>query len=315
MRKSVKIGAIAIALAVFVAIGTCAMYKVYMHFEYKVSALQERVESVGNSVDRFFYYTSNYPLEIDHYDFDYSWLENDEPVLIAHALGGIDGFTYTNSREALELSYEKGHRVFEADMQMIDGDVVLLHDLESTMEACGFENADFSSEEFLNSRIFDAYTPMRLADVLGFMAEHPDAYLLTDTKYDTQPYRSYIISAIVAEIMEYDPSLLDRVIVQIYNEPMLKSIMDIYPFKSVIYTLYMTPDDNERVRAFCAQSGIKAVTMSQGRCTEDFVASLEAIGIFSLVHTINDLRQAGQYIDIGVSGIYTDFLTPEELSK
>ena len=44
-------------------------------------------------------------------------LELPDGVLVAHALGGVDGQTYTNSVEAFEKSYRDGLRWFEVDLQ------------------------------------------------------------------------------------------------------------------------------------------------------------------------------------------------------
>ncbi len=53
------------------------------------------------------------------------------PVLVAHAGGGIDGQTYTNSLEAMDLSYSLGHRVIEVDFcWSSDGRLVLMHEWE-----------------------------------------------------------------------------------------------------------------------------------------------------------------------------------------
>lgn len=47
---------------------------------------------------------------------------------IAHALGGIDGQTYTNSKEAIENSYNKGVRLFEVDVKLTsDNKLVCVH--------------------------------------------------------------------------------------------------------------------------------------------------------------------------------------------
>jgi len=37
------------------------------------------------------------------------------PIIIAHAAGAVNGRTYTNSLEAFEYNYAKGHRFFEVD--------------------------------------------------------------------------------------------------------------------------------------------------------------------------------------------------------
>lgn len=38
-----------------------------------------------------------------------------KPLMIAHAGGGINGLSYSNSIEALDLNYDKGFRIFELD--------------------------------------------------------------------------------------------------------------------------------------------------------------------------------------------------------
>ena len=49
--------------------------------------------------------------------------------LIAHAFGGIDDKTYTNSLEAFQTNYDKGFRVFEVDLILTsDGGLAARHD-------------------------------------------------------------------------------------------------------------------------------------------------------------------------------------------
>ncbi len=42
-------------------------------------------------------------------------LSQAQPLMIAHAGGGINEHNYSNSLEALEYSYNKGFRAFEMD--------------------------------------------------------------------------------------------------------------------------------------------------------------------------------------------------------
>ena len=55
------------------------------------------------------------------------WYDSDD--LVMHALGSIDGIPNTNSREALENSYQQGNRLLECDMIMTsDWELVACHD-------------------------------------------------------------------------------------------------------------------------------------------------------------------------------------------
>ena len=47
---------------------------------------------------------------------------------MAHALGGINGQAYTNSKEAIENSYKKGMKLFEVDIKLTsDEKLVCVH--------------------------------------------------------------------------------------------------------------------------------------------------------------------------------------------
>ena len=51
---------------------------------------------------------------------------------MAHAGGGINGATYTNSIAAMNLNYSKGFRYFEIDFNTTsDANIVCVHDWKS----------------------------------------------------------------------------------------------------------------------------------------------------------------------------------------
>lgn len=315
MKKTILKSALALLLCVAMLLAVFAVYVIYKKFQTSNYRINEKLDTITGAIGSLLWNANNYPVNADHYDFDYSWVQQGQPMLIAHGLGGVDGLDCTNSLEALELAYAKGFKVFEVDFQMVDGELLLLNNLEMGAEMCGFDSEDFKSGDFLESSLYGEYTPMTWRDLLAFMAEHPDVSVITDTKYNEQPYMSYVIAALAAEAIEIDEDLLDRVVVQVYSQRMLDVVMDIYPFKSVIYTLYMSLDSNERVKAFCAKSGVKAVTMPLSRCDGEFLASLDAMGISSFTHTVNDPQQAVLLLESGIKGLYTDFLAPEDMAS
>lgn len=281
------------------------------HIQESTSYIHDSINNIQNSI--YYFRDCKYP-GTDRYSFDYSWM--DENCLIAHGFGGIDGSQYTNSREALEQSYDKGYRVFECDFQIIDHHIVMMHG-NMDEELFQTSTAGMTYDEFMKLKIYGKYTVMDLEDVMEFMSEHEDAYLMTDSKYTDDAESAYAISSLVLEAKKVDPSILDRVIIQIYDQQMLDSIMKIYPFNSVVYTLYTSLDSNDQVLNFCAASGIGAVTMPYKRADTDdeFVNQLDAIGVRSLVHTLNDKAEMEHFFDIGVDMIYTDFAEPAEFAK
>ncbi|MFD1738953.1 phosphatidylinositol-specific phospholipase C/glycerophosphodiester phosphodiesterase family protein [Bacillus salitolerans] len=248
----------------------------------------------------------------------YSWVN--PKLLIAHAMGGIDEKTYTNSLEAFKQNYEKGYRVFEVDLIVTsDAKVVARHDWSlhsyEKLEQNHPRKLSFGplhSEEFQDLKIHSQYTPLSFEDIVQLMTEYDDIYLVTDTK-GTHPYEiKNVFRQIVDASVKTDPTILERIIPQIYNEMMYYVIQDVYPFQDIIYTLYKTNASDERVLQFCLDNKIKAVTMSKSRYSKEFAEQLSSNHIYTFVHTINNKEKSMEYFKSGVTGLYSDFLTPEQ---
>ena len=248
------------------------------------------------------------------YSFNYDWVRNGQ--LVAHALGGIDDKTYTNSEEALVLNYERGFRVFEADFQLTkEGQLVLCHDWSQYRSIAGAPESGepMTYEEYKSQVIMGRYTPLTCEALMDLMSEYPDMYLITDTKDSNEIVVKAQMSQLVWHAGKKDPKILDRIIIQLYSEEMLKYVMDVYPFSSVLITLYQFGHTDEEVIDYCLSNNIKVVTIPESRMTPGFVSRLNEAGLCSFIHTINDTGRAGELLGTGVSGIYTDFISIEDL--
>lgn len=245
--------------------------------------------------------------------------------MVAHALGGINGMTYTNTYEAFIANYEKGFRIFEADLLLSSDDqLIARHEWgESFTKMMGQQDelepdrhsAIFSHEEFKAAKIMGQYEPLDWDDILGLMELYPDVYFVTDTKQSKPEEIQRIFTQIVAKAKAKDPALLDRIVPQIYNRPMLEPLKEIYPFPSVIFTLYQTNDTDEEVVQFAKEAGITAITMSEQRANSRLISALNRIGVVSYVHTINDPKKMTAFKMMGAYGFYTDFLTEDDVAK
>ena len=245
----------------------------------------------------------------DPWTFDYTWAE--ETPYITHALGEIDGYTYTNSLEAFEYNYEEGCRVFEVDLVLTDEDyrLVASHGESNWREMTGADaSVSFNSDHFLEYPLYGQYTPLTGEDVLRLMAKYPDIYIITDTKETEKAKVLMEFYQLVSLAEGIDATVLDRLIPQIYSEEMLQWIMEIYPFRSVIYTLYQTRWTADTLLCFCHESGIRYVTMPDSRFSVDTLRKLDTMGIRVAVHTVDDRDRADELLDAGVTGIYTDTL-------
>lgn len=255
------------------------------------------------------------------YEFDYSWATY---PYIAHAFGGILGNSYTNSREAFLLNYQLGHRLFEVDFDVTtDNRTVLAHDADGwrtnavvkadsdVQIAANPDPTAFTYDNFMSSLWYDKYHPLDIDALFQLLQEYPDIYIITGTKYFDEEHVSLQFSEFVNTAKNYDEGILNRFIPQIYHQEMLDMIMNIYPWKSVIYTLYSDPDwTPENVLEFATDSGVKFITMWGSLVEQGTLDLWKTAEIKVAAHTINNLTQANRLRSLGVSIIYTDFLLP-----
>lgn len=233
------------------------------------------------------------------------------PPLIAHAGGGLRGeasnITYANTLEALQQNYSLGHRVFEFDFQLTsDGDLAAVHD----GHVDGDESGIFFTAAEWKQYAAAGGTPLLIEDILHQMMINQDMFLVTDTKGTDVA----ALALIHDKAQALDPALLKRIIPQIYAISMYEPLVQIYPFESIIYTTYASPDSNEGIVDFVSSTEQIAVitTPGTGRIDDGLLELAVANNINVYVHTINDYTQLTSYFSWGVYGLYTDFLLPAD---
>ena len=154
------------------------------------------------------------------------------------------------------------------------------------------------------------------------MERHSDMWVVTDFKdsEDELIRRDFEIMVSTAQELNLE-SVLDRIVVQIYNEDMYDIVKDIYPFQSWIYTLYKnvyfggnSNTFREYVR-FCYSNGIKNITMWKNLARPELIKIADEYGIMVYVHTEDDIENAKKLMELGVSGIYTNILTSDKFEE
>ena len=272
-----------------------------------LSFAMDKYHYLRETIDRIDQNTND---QVTQYDFDYSWM--DQNVLVAHAFGGKGTKVYTNALEAFEYNYELGHRVFEVDFDLTNDDVtVCSHDEEYWRYISGNEGTEteYTYENFKNTPLFTDYTPMDYKDLVDLLCEYPDIYIITDTKYadELSVYKQF--TQITDYAKEKDETVLDRLIPQIYTKEMLDYVMNVYPFRSMIFTLYQISWDSEDIAKYCIRSGVRCITVSESLIDDELVSLWKSMGLRIAIHTVNDSEQAKQFLS---DGIYTDFLEPAD---
>ncbi len=247
----------------------------------------------------------------------YAWTEN---RLVAHALGGINGVTNTNTIEAMKESYRNNFKLFEVDLlPTADGSLVASHSFYELLASKygtpipGQYSVEIpSSEEFLSFNVKGMYKPMDLKQLVSIMSANPDIYMITDTKITDAVQAQSQFKEIVRVCKEIDESVLSRIIPQIYNEQMYDVLMNEYPFKSIVYTLYATSSTNQQALQFVTSKGMKVVVIPPERLNEEDLKLFNSYGIKVYTHTINDQEEMKRYLNMGVYGFYTDFISPSQ---
>jgi glycerophosphoryl diester phosphodiesterase len=228
---------------------------------------------------------------------------------VAHAMGGIDGRLYTNTREAFHRNYARGFRVFEIDLALTtDSALVLAHDWY-TGSRQGFVGRPTLAA--FRRPVYGGLTPLTAGQALHLLREHPDARFVLDPKDGN----AALLPALIREARAIDPTLLDRLVPQVLTLEDLRSTLRLYPWPSVIWTLYASRADDEEVYRDASRSGVGVVTISEARFSVGLVQALRRAGIRVYVHTVNSEPQVALYREWGATGVYTDFLPPDSVCR
>lgn len=236
------------------------------------------------------------------------WYETNR--LIYHAAGEIGGFTYTNSREAIENRLEQGNMLLEIDFLFTsDGHLVCLHEWQNLQGLPG----PCTLERFLSLKIYQRYTTITAAELIEYMRLYPDMYLIVDTKEDD-------CSAVVAELLrlcEYDTAVADRFVIQLYDRGIRAQMQALYPFEdsNFLFTTYKFGTEKiSEIVALCREENITVITVPYGAWDKATVQMMNEAGFILFEHTLNYTTMTDNAMGRGVYGFYTDSLQEADLN-
>jgi len=231
--------------------------------------------------------------------------DGNHPQLVAHGGGAVYGYRLTNSLEALDSSYANGFRFFELDFQRGagSGDILLLHDWESMARRLLGREGVMSREDFLSSPALADLTLLDLDALLDWLGKHPGCAVITDIK-------SADNLAMLAEIRQRAGELSACFIPQAYSFEEAESLLA-DDWDRVILTLYRISVSAADLADYLNSHDLWAVTMSAERINDDLADAVTGSGTALYCHAVNTLDFVDAWRGKGLTGIYTDYFTPD----
>jgi glycerophosphoryl diester phosphodiesterase len=160
---------------------------------------------------------------------------------VAHAMGSINGQSYSNSLEAFQRNLG-GFRVFECDnLLLADGTALVAHDgLEASYGLDKpFKEATWA--DLAGHRFQGRLTILRSQDVLRLLADHPGVYMIPGPKWARpEIYRAYVRQAAAMGRLD----LLERVMPHVEDQAELDALRAYYPLRNYVLALYHTQAHN-----------------------------------------------------------------------
>lgn len=215
--------------------------------------------------------------------------------LIAHAGGAIDGYIYTNSKEALMNALDKGFKYIELDLyETIDSNVVCLHSLEDYKIMTSTDSEIIDTNTFLSHRLYGKYTPMTLNDAIKIWEEHPFCFV-TDKISDPKVLNRYFRKN------------RDKVIVEAFT------LDDYFKLKVAGYKPMLTSDGSIKGMIWLiitnwTNSKISGVVTCH--VCDLLLRIYKNMGVEVMLYTVNEESYLKSHIGKDIDVVYTDFIYP-----
>lgn len=219
---------------------------------------------------------------------------------IAHAGGGYNGISYTNSLEALEAN-KNDFNLFEIDLAFTsDEKLVCSHDWDHyPKQIFGFDIGKVPSyEDFtILAQQNKRFTNCTLESLIKWLDDNPHASVVTDVKKQNIKALEYIAKNFSNHTFRFIP--------QIYNLQEYQPVLEM-GFEKIILTIYGWQAPEAEIVAQVKGKKLFAITVPDYRAP--YIGKpLKDIGYRVYTHTVNTKETKDLMRWFGVDEIYTDF--------
>lgn len=237
--------------------------------------------------------------------------------LMAHAFGGMDGTTYHNTAEAFEHGKKEGYQSFEIDLSYTEDDrLVLCHGwTENNCKCTGVsykpEFAHMTYEQAMQIPIH-GHSIMDARQFYEKVKNEP-AYTFEIDFHNIKKGNEKRVAAMLEDFRQ-DEGLLDRLLMQVYSQPMYEQIDSVYHFANYMYLVGLNIDKLDSILTYCLDHGICSVAMRTNFVTKENVRKVHDAGLYAFCYTVSDDAVYANYLfQLGVDMICTDFVTEKAL--
>ena len=228
--------------------------------------------------------------------------------MIAHAGGTFNKMDHTNSKEAVDnylmSTVDDEIRVIELDFDYTSDDKLVCSHLYSDK---GFKEVP-TYEEYMSYNK-DGYTTMDINDVIKYMEDNKNLYIMVDTKVENHTDKT-IVDIAKDMINNMNDELINRLIFQLYIPNQKKEMIKLYNFKeeNLVLSLYKGyPMINETLRD-AYKYNFSVILFNKKFFKDDELQRLVNKNFVTVVYTVNKQTDKDNLINKGVSIFITDNL-------
>ena len=228
--------------------------------------------------------------------------------MIAHAGGIYNNKDHTNSKEAVDnylmSTVDDEIRVIELDFDYTSDDKLVCSHLYRDK---GFNYVP-TYEEYMNY-INDGYTPIDFNDVINYMEQNNNLYIMVDTKVENHTDKT-VVDIANYMINNMPKEYINRLIFQLYLPTQKEQMMKLYKFKeeNLVLSLYKGyPMINETLRD-AYKYNFSVILFNKKFFDDDELKRLVNKNFVTVVYTVNKQSEKDKLIDKGVSTFITDNL-------